>query len=393
MKSWPFLSRPRAISGLCGASLLCITISVTGCHRESVSDAVPPTVPAVHVERGTLSQSVTFPAEFRPWYEVDLHAKVAGFVKSLSVDLGSQVKTGDTLAELEIPLLSEDIAGARALLRKNQSDVNRAQAAYDDAHVSFTRLSAVAKSNPKLLAQQDIDSALEKDRSMEAALASAREQVQVAQAALDRLLAEESETRLVAPFDGVVTELDANPGDLVQGGTSPSGQGKPLVRLAETSRLRAAFPVSTSNLDQVKIGMPVKITLDNDRVISTKVARLSDSVSWATRTMQVEADVPNTDHSIVPGEYAQATLTPVHHEHALVLPIQAVQRGAAPKVWTVDAGGILREAPVRTGIETSNRIEILSGLADGDTVLLGNPAAVPIGSKVAPTFISAIAAK
>jgi len=180
---------------------------------------------------------------------------------------------------------------------------------------------------------------------------------------------------------------------LVQGGTSPSGQGKPLVRLAETTRLRAAFPVSTSNLDQVKIGMPVKITLDDGRIIQTKVARLSEAVSWATRTMQVEADVANADLSIVPGMYAQATLTPVLHEHALVLPIQAVQRGVKPEAWTVDAAGTLRETPIRTGIETSNRIEILGGLTDGEIVLLGNPAAVPAGTKVEPSFISIVAAK
>jgi RND family efflux transporter MFP subunit len=373
--------------------MLCSGILVTGCHRGTSTEAARRTVAAVRVTRVSLAQSVTFPVEFHPWYEVSLHAKVAGFVKSLSVDLGSRVKQGDTLAELEIPLLDEDIAGARALLRKNQSDVNRAEAAYDDAHVAFTRLSAVAKTDPKLLAQQDIDSAMEKDRASEAALASAREQVQVSQAALDRFLAEEADTHLLAPFDGVVTELDANPGDLVQGGTSPSGQGKPLVHLAETSRLRASFPVSTSNLSQVKLGMPVEITFDDGHTIQTKVARLSDDVSWATRTMRVEADVPNPNLSVVPGMYASATLVPVQRKGTLVLPIQAILRGKVSSVWTVDADNALREVPVTIGVETSNRVEVLNGLTEGQVVLLGNPAALPAGEKVEPQFVSTIASR
>lgn len=375
------------------ALLLCSGILVTGCHRGTSVEASRPTVAAVRVVRGSLAQSVTFPVEFHPWYEVSLHAKVAGFVKSLSVDLGSQVKRGDTLADLEIPLLDEDIAGAKALLRKNQSDVNRAEAAYDNAHVAFTRLAAVAKTDPKLLAQQDIDSALEKDRSTDAALASAREQVQVAQAALDRFLAEEADTHLVAPFDGVVTEVDANPGDLVQGGTSPSGQGKPLVHLAETRRLRASFPVSTSNLSQVKLGMPVEITFDDGRTIQTKVARLSDDVSWATRTMRVEADVPNDNLSLVPGMYASATLVPVQRKGTLVLPIQAIQRGKVSSVWTVDVDNALREVPITIGVETSNKVEVLKGLTDGEVVLLGNPGALPAGQKVELQFVSTLASR
>jgi RND family efflux transporter MFP subunit len=385
--------KPELAVGAAGALLLCSGFLVTGCHREASTAAIRPTVAAVHVSRGNLAQTVTFPVEFHPWYEVSLHAKVAGFVKSLSVDLGSRVKQGDTLAELEIPLLDEDIAGARALLRKNQSDVKRAEAAYENAHISFTRLSAVAKNDPKLLAQQDIDTALEKDRSADAALAAAREQVQVAQAALDRLLAEQAETHIIAPFDGVVTELDANPGDLVQGGTSPSGQGKPLVHLAETSRLRASFPVSTSNLNQVKIGMPVEISFDDGHVVHTKVARLSDDVSWATRTMRVEADVPNENLSVVPGMYASATLTPIQRQATLVLPIQAIQRGKVPEVWTVDGDNALREVPITIGVETSTRVEVLTGVIEGQVVLLGNPAALPAGQKVQPQFVSTIASR
>jgi RND family efflux transporter MFP subunit len=366
----------------------------TSCHRNADDqEQLAPTVAAVRVARADLAQELVFPAEFHPWYAVDLHAKVAGFVKNLSVDLGSRVKAGDILAELDIPLLAEDIAGGRALLRRSESEVQRAEAAAEDAHIGYTRLAAVSKADPQLLAQQEIDTAQEKDRSATAMLASAQQQVQVAQAALDRLLAEKADARLVAPFDGIVTELDANPGDLVQGGTSPSGQGKPLVRLAEIDHLRAAFSVSTSGLAQIHLGLPVEIRLDDGRVIKTKVARLSDEVSWSTRTMRVEADVPNSEFSLIPGMYASAVIKPEHRENALVLPLQAVQRGPIPTIWTVNAKGLIEDRLVKIGLQTPDRVEILSGATEGETVLLGNAAGIPLGTKVVPHFTTVLAAR
>src|SRR5258708_22686333 len=209
-------------------SLSGLIVLGVGCSRRSAEDADRPTVAVAKVLRADVAKELTFQAECRPWFSVYLHPQVSGFVRSLAVDIGNQVKAGQLLAQLEIRLLKEDLARGDASLRRSMEDAKRAQAAYDETHMGYTRLQAVAKAQPKLLAQQDLDAAVAKDQGAAAAVAGAQEQVQVAQAELDRFRAQERYTKLIAPFDGVITRLDAKPRDVVQSG-AVSGQGKLLV--------------------------------------------------------------------------------------------------------------------------------------------------------------------
>ncbi|HTH50156.1 MAG TPA: efflux RND transporter periplasmic adaptor subunit [Candidatus Limnocylindria bacterium] len=371
-----------ALTALMGSAGLLFS----GCDRPPAASAEGsrPVVSATKVTRGDLARELVFPAEFQPHFAVDLHARVAGFVRTLDVDIGDKVKAGQVLAELDIPLLKEDLARAHASLRRSEAESQRARIAYEDVHLAFTRLQAVAKSQPRLVAAQDLDAASSKDRTSAAAATAAQEQVQVAQSELDRLLAEEADTRLVAPFDGIVTELHANPGDLVQGGTSPSGQGKALVRLAQLDRLRLVFPVSVSHIGVIHTNDLLSIRLESGRLIEARIARFSHEVSMATRSMLVEADVTNDDLSLVPGMYAAATLKTERRNHVLMVPIEAVNRKQSPSVLTVGPDGVVAEQTVQTGLETPAETEILSGLKEGDLVLLGAAGRIKAGQKVEP---------
>jgi multidrug efflux pump subunit AcrA (membrane-fusion protein) len=170
------------------------------------------------IVRGDLAQTLTLAAEFRPYQEIEVHAKVAGYVKAINVDVGDRVSAGQLLAVLEIPELQDEMVQDEASIKRSREEVNRAQAdlaraesAHEVAHLGSNRLAAVMKQRPNLVAQQDIDEALGRDRVAEAqvatakaALASAQEQIAVAEAGLNKtktLFA----TRITAPFAGVIT--------------------------------------------------------------------------------------------------------------------------------------------------------------------------------------------
>src|SRR5206468_1326561 len=147
-----------------------------------------PSVAVTRIARGDLAQTLTLAAEFRPYQEIEVHAKVAGYLKSISVDVGDRVTAGQLLAVLEIPELQDDMATDEASVKRSSEEVNRAQAdigraesAHDVAHLGASRLAAVMKQRPNLVAQQDIDEAQGRDRIAEAQVATARAEVAAAQ--------------------------------------------------------------------------------------------------------------------------------------------------------------------------------------------------------------------
>ena len=178
-----------------------------------------PTVAVAKAARGDIAQSLTIAAEFRPFQEIEVHAKVAGYLKSISVDVGDRVKAGQLLAVLEIPELQDEIKQDEAAvkraneeIRRAQADVERAQSAHEVAHLNATRLTGVMKTRPNLVAQQDIDEATGRDRvseaqvsTAEAALAADKEQLEIAKAAQSKTQTLFDYARITAPFTGVIT--------------------------------------------------------------------------------------------------------------------------------------------------------------------------------------------
>src|SRR5262249_47652149 len=153
-----------------------------------------------------------FEAEFRPYEEIELHAKVSGFVDAIPVDIGDRVTNGQLLATLEIPELKDDLERAQALQKRSEEEAKKAEAEHEEAHLAYTRLAAVDQAKPNLVAQQEIDPARAKDRAAEAAWATAKQQIQVTQADVKKLRTMLKYCRITAPFDGVVTKRSVDPG-------------------------------------------------------------------------------------------------------------------------------------------------------------------------------------
>jgi RND family efflux transporter MFP subunit len=319
-----------------------------------------PVVAATKVERSDLARSVSYTAEMRPYEDVDLHAKVAGYLKTINVDIGDRVKAGQVISTLELP--------------EQEADLSRAKADFAIRKLDFDRLDEVAKKAPGLLAQQEID--------------QARGDFEVAKAALERAKVLTEYAVITAPFDGIITRRYADPGALIQAGTASSSQSMPLVHLAELDRLRLDFPVPQSIAPQIQPGMKVSIEVQaTGEKIAGTVARQTDNIDTATRMMRVEVDVKNPDLRLKPGMYATASIDLLSAKQALAVPVQAVQFGDKPAVWMVNDHGILRQQPVTLGLQTPEKVQIVSGVHQGDTVVFGETEGMRAGSKVSVKFV------
>ena len=364
-----------------GLAIVLLTSAVgCGTARADKTDPAATIVATARVTREDLFKELSIQAEFRAYQEIDLHAKVSGYLEKINVDIGDRVKAGDLIGVLEAPELGDDLARAEAADQ-------RAEACYKEAHLDFTRLVKVNQSRPNLVAQQDIDAAEAKDNAAAADLAAAR-----ADAKKFATLA--SYTRITAPFDGVITKRYADTGSLIQAGTSSDTQTEPLVRLSENSRLRLDFPVSASYAENIAVGDPVEIRLDgHDHPLAGVVARFSDRIALATRTMTTEVEVANPELKLIPGMYATVVLKLQRRSQVLAIPVEAVSGSAHPTVYVVNDRQEVEERPVQLGLETSTRFEVLSGLREGERVMIGNRSQVHVGEKVMASSVGLLAAQ
>ena len=359
----------------------------------------------VLVERKPISNLLTLSGEFVPFQEVDVHAKIAGYIKKIYVDVGDHVKTGETLAVLEVPELSAQLQGADAAVRRAkdairqaQGDLNRAESLHAASHLDNTRLKQASTARPGLIAEQELDDAQAKDKegeaqisADEAALSEAQSQLDVSVANQKQLGAMSDYTRIVAPFSGVVTKRYVDTGALAQAGTSSNTQALPVVSVAQTDLFRLTLPVPESAVPSIRLGTTVNVRVAAlNRDFAGKVSRYADDLNEDTRTMHTEVDVPNRDGSIVPGMYANVTLTLSQKTGALVVPIQAITRnGAQTSVLVVNAQSQVEEKEVQLGLQEPNRAEVVSGLAVGDRVIVGSRNQFRVGDKVEPRVVTA----
>lgn len=348
---------------LAGAVTLAVAIKVVGSPATEASITKPDgkPVPVTTVTREDLARNITFNAEMKPFQEADLHAKISGYLKRIDVDIGDQVKAGQVIAKLDIDEFKDDLA--------------RASAAYHDAKLDYDRISAVIKKRPGLLAQEEVDKAY-------ATYEMAKANQQKAKTMLDY-------ADITVPFDGVVTKRYADHGTLIQAGVNSSTQATPVVHIADNTHLRIVFPVPESLVPYIKIGTPAQVTVSSTgQKLESKIARIAGKIDSSTRTMETEVDIDNPGMRITPGMYASVDVDIERHDAVLALPLQAVAQGEKPNVWVVTPQLTLEERPVTLGLQTADKIEILSGLKEGDKVVFGNRGSVTTGTKITPKPVS-----
>lgn len=389
------------------AAIAAAAIIGGGCARQApdavrASNEKPASIAVVRAERRTLSRSMELAAEFRAYREVDVHAKVAGYLKSIAVDMGDRVQGGQVIATLEVPEFAEEFLEATAREKRSEldvvrarSEVNRAQAAYDITKISLGRIEGAAKARPKMIAQQEIDTIAARFHEAEAQLATAKatlaaleQQVHVSSASSARVKTMIGYLRIVAPFSGVVTKRYADTGAMIQAGTASQSQALPVVRIAQVDRLRLNLPVPESIVSRIRVGNPVEVRVDSlQRVFQGRVSRFAGQLKSSTRTMDTEVDIDNSGGLIRPGMYGYASLALENRPSVLAVPVQSVSRGMTPSVMIVNAKGRIEEHPVKIGLETPNFAEILSGVQEGDLVVTGSRTGLRAGAPAAPKIV------
>ncbi len=343
-----------------------------------------PNVAAVSVTRGEIYREVSFDAELRPYKEIELHSRATGYLDKMLVDAGDMVKEGQPIAVLDVPELQFDLQNAEASERRAKAEMEKATAAYDEAHLALTRLESADKAQPNLIAKQDIDSARLRDQSARAALNSAKEDQNVVAANTKRFQTMLDYTKIAAPFAGVITRRYSDPGSLIQAGTSSGTM--PLVRLSQVDLLRVAFPVSVSYVAGVKVGDEAEIRIPSlSKKFTGKITRVSQKVETSTRTMEAQIDLPNADNSLIAGVYATVVLKIDRRNNALVLPIEAVVRDkGTASVYLISKENKIEARNITVGTESPTHLEIKEGLAESDLVMVGSRAQFSHGQSVQP---------
>jgi RND family efflux transporter MFP subunit len=325
-------------------------------------------------------------------------AKVAGYVRSIKVDIGDRVQEGQLLATLEIPEMDDDLAKAAATIDQSDAEIaaasdelKRAEATHELAHLSYTRIGEVVKKEPGLVPQQELDEARSRDLVAEAQvsatkshLRTAEQRTRVARAEQSRLQTLHKYTIISAPFDGVVTKRYANAGSMIQAGTASQSQAMPVAQVSQNSLLRLILPVPESVVSRIHVGETLDVKVSSlGRVFPGRVARFAQKIQESTRTMDTEVDVSNPALTLIPGMYAEATLRVDGRSNVLAVPIDAVDRsGPSLRVFSVNTASAIHIIRITTGLETDQQIEVRSGLQEGDTVVVGRRAGLKEGQQV-----------
>jgi RND family efflux transporter MFP subunit len=384
--------------GILAAAIVC-----SGCTtKTSAASQDVPVVAASRATRTDLKNDVTLTAELEPYYEVDVMAKEAGYIRHMLVDIGDHVKAGQLICVLEIPELQDDLQRAKADVQTAtaeqsaaEEDRKRAVAAEAIAHLSYTRILDVSKKEPGLVPLQEVDVAHSRDLEAEAQVASAEQNIQ---ASVSRLQAAKAElehetalveyTRIVSPLNGVITQRYASDGAMIQAGTSSNTQAMPVVHVAQDDTLRLMLPVPEAYVGIIHNGEPVGVTIPAlGRTLPGKVTRFADRVQASTRTMTAEVDLKNAKLDLIPGMYAQVLLSLADAPNAIAVPVGALDStGSVNKVYTIDSQGTVHIRTVTTGIQSPQFVQVMSGIQAGEAVVIGSHSGLQDGERVQPHF-------
>ena len=352
--------------------LLVLTLSTTACTHpaETAPADSPPIVAVVNPSRGNAIRSITLPGDMVGFYQSSLYSKVTGYLQSVSVDKGDWVKKGQVLATIEVPELQQRVA--------------RAQAGLDVQRLTYQRLEQVWKSDPRLVARQDVDIA--QGKYLEA------------KADADELQALASYTKIIAPFDGIVTGRFVDPGALIkaggdqsgsapdEGSSHPVGTASPVVSLAIISTMRIYVYVPQGVVSFISRGTPAMVNLQDlpAHPLAGTVTRFAASLDLSTRTMLTEIDLDNAHHELYPGMYANVTLQLENHRDAIQIPDSAIGESSVGNyVWAVQHGRLSKKE-ITVGIRTDHMVEITKGLSGNETLVAALDPSLTSGQSVTP---------
>lgn len=344
-------------------------------EARAASDTTLPTSVSTAVR--AKSEPLNLPGTLQPLHEAVMYARSAGYVRRWYADIGAHVSAGEILATIEAPEVDQQVQEAQAQLKQAtatlalaESDLNRWKSLAHDSAVS----------------QQELD---QKTAAYQASAATANAQ----RANLQRLTSVQGYSRVTAPFAGVITARNVDVGTLVSPGTSGAGTGGAgLFRVSQTDTMRVYVNVPQSLVPSIHVGQSASISLSEQqgRTYTGRVARTSDALDPATRTLLVEVDVANTDHSLLSGSFVQVGLTTAGMQPAIVVPANALLvNGTGTQVIVIDDHNVAHYHKVTVGRDYGATVEILSGVDEGAIVALNPSDQIRDGHKIRPVKVPA----
>ena len=325
-------------------------------------------VRVIHAERGKSSSDLTLPGMIQAFSQSPVYARVDGYVRTWYVDIGAHVTKGQLLAEIDAPEVDQQLNQARAML-------NQAQTSLGLAKVTAPRYQELIKTNS--VSQQEVDQNNQN-------LAAQEANVQAATAAVSRLEQMQGFEKIVAPFDGVITERKTDFGDLVNAGNA--GTGRELFRISQNNMVRVFVSVPEEFSSEVTTGTKASmdvISLPNRRFVAS-VTRTADAIDATSRTLTVELDVSNPSGELLPGAYANVHFLLPLNVVPLVLPSSTILfQTNGPQVGVVNSRNQVELRKVTLGHDFGDTIEIMTGVRSGDAVIANPPDSLTRGMRVA----------
>jgi len=375
--SAPHASASSVSKSLIVAAILLLVLILSGAatiisrrHDEKVlaknteASAIP-SVAVVHPKAEKADDELVLPGTLQAYEESPIYARTSGYLVRWYKDIGSRVKEGDLLAKIDTPEVDQELSQARAGREQIVAQLQLAK-------ISADRWENLRKSDS--VSQQEADQQTSGYQQAKANLAAADANVR-------RLEQLESFKNVYAPFSGVLTRRNVDPGALINAGAG----GREMFDMAKTNVLRVFINVPQAYVPSVKVGMSTDITLQEfpGQKFKGKVARTSESIDPSTRTLLTEIDVPNPDGKLLPGSFGQVHFAVPDNVHKITVPVNAMLfRAEGPRVGVVDQNGIVHLRPISIGRDFGATLEILGGLDESEQVIVNPADSLEDGQKV-----------
>lgn len=355
------------LGGLAAWGISSRTATMATLARETNESAIP-TVSMVQPKGGAPQEEIVLPGNVQAYIDAPIYARTAGYLRHRYVELGTRVKAGQLLAEIDAPELEQQLRQSRADLATAEANARLAQITAD-RYVDLRQTDSVS--------QQDADNAAGSLDARKSAVKSAEYNVQ-------RLEQLQAYTRIYAPFAGAITARNTDVGALIDSGAS-GGAARELFHIASTDRLRVFVNVPETHAHAVRPGLTAELTLTQlpGRTFTGTLVRTARTIEVASRTLLVELDVPNPSGELLAGSYAQVRFKLPTGSSTYRLPVNALMfRSEGLRVAVVRDANKVTMVPVVIGRDFGTEVEIISGLTSDDLVIVNPPDSLERGQVV-----------
>jgi len=370
------------------AGPLVLSIGLTACggggsaQPDKAATPGPPTIEVVRVLNQPVNVTLSLPGELNAYQTVAIYPRVTGFVKTIRVDRGSRLRTGELIAMLEAPELAAQRSEAQSKLQSAEAQLGAVRSKADADASTYEKLKAAA-ATPGVVAGNDVVLAQKAVEADQGQVAAALQNIEAARQALNSVSEMEGYLKVTAPFAGIVTERNVHPGALV-GPTSGPGAATPMVRLVENNRLRLVIPVPEAYTAGMTMGteIPFSVAAYPGQTFSGKVARIAHAVDVNTRTMAVELDVINIDGRLAPGSFCQVRWPVSRTGPSLLVPSGSVASTTGRTFVVRVTNGRTEWVDVKTGLTSGPLVEVFGDLRPGDDVATRGTDEIRAGTEV-----------